>query len=81
MRTKFDLHTTHYCSTILYQRIMTNMGIKLFNKLPVEIWQLDNYKDFEREVKTFLLYNSFYTIEEFFWTLWDYSHFTLGVSI
>jgi len=42
------------------------MGIKLFNKLPVEIKQLDNYKNFEEEVKTFLLNNSFYTIEEFF---------------
>jgi len=57
-RKKFDLHT-HYCSTILYQRSMTNMGIKLFNKLPVQIEQLDNYKGFEREVKTFLLNNSF----------------------
>jgi hypothetical protein len=54
---KFDLHTTHCCSTILYQRIMTNVGIKLFNKVPVEIKQLDNYKGFEVEVKTFLLNN------------------------
>jgi len=44
---------------------MTNMGIKLFNKLPVQIKHLDNYKCFEGEVKTFLLNNSFYTIEEF----------------
>jgi len=42
------------------------MGIKLFNKLPVQIKQLDNYKRFKREVKIFLLNNSFYMIEELF---------------
>jgi hypothetical protein len=42
------------------------MGIKLFNNLPVQIKQLDNYKGFKREVKTFLLINSFSMIEEFF---------------
>jgi hypothetical protein len=42
------------------------MGIKLYNKLPVQIKLLDNYKGFKREVKTFLLNNTFYTIEEFF---------------
>jgi len=38
------------------------MGIKLFNKLPIQIKQLDGFK---REVKNFLLRNSFYTTEEF----------------
>ena len=42
-----------------------NMGIKLFNKLPIQIKQLGNYKGFKTEVKTFLLHNSFYTIDEF----------------
>jgi len=41
------------------------MGFKLFNKLPVQIKWLDNYKGFKREMKTFLLNNSFHTIEEF----------------
>ena len=45
---------------------VTNMGTKLFNKLPIQIKQLDDYKGFKREVKNFLLHNSFYTIEEFF---------------
>jgi len=63
-RKKYDLHTQHY-STVLYQKSVTNMGIKLFNKLPIQIKQLDDYKGFKREVKSFLLRNSFYTIEEF----------------
>jgi len=41
------------------------MSIKSFNKLPLQIKQLDNYKCFKREVKNFLLNNLFYTIEEF----------------
>jgi hypothetical protein len=62
---KFDLHI-HYCSTVLCQRSEINMGIKLFNKLPIQIKQLNNYKGFKKEVKSFLLHNSLYAIEEFF---------------
>jgi hypothetical protein len=40
------------------------MGIKLFNKLPIQIKQMNDYKGFKKEVKTFLACNSFYTIEE-----------------
>jgi hypothetical protein len=62
-RNKSELHT-HYCSTVLYPKSMTNMGIKLFNKLPLRIKQMDNYKSFKREVKTFLLKKSFHTTEK-----------------
>ena len=44
MRNNFDIHPC-YCSTILYQRSVTNMGIKLFKKLPLQIKQLGSYKD------------------------------------
>jgi hypothetical protein len=63
-KSSYDLHTQQ-CNTVLYQKSVVNMGIKLFNKLPVQIKQLDNYKSFKRKVKTFLVYNSVYTIEEF----------------
>jgi len=65
MRNKLDLNTRH-CSTVLYDRSATHMGIKLFNKLPIQIKQLDNYTSFKTEVKTFISINSFYMIEEFF---------------
>ena len=64
-RKRHDLHIQH-CNTVLYQRSVINMGRKLFNKLPIQIKQLDNFKSFKREVKTFLIHNSFYTIDEFF---------------
>ena len=55
-RNESDLHTC-YCSTVLYQISVTNMGIKFFNKLPIQIKQLDNYKGFKRDMKTFLLHS------------------------
>jgi hypothetical protein len=64
-RKKHDLHTQH-CNTVLYQKSVINMGIELFNKLPIQIKQLDNHKSFKREVTTLLVHNSFYTIEELF---------------
>ena len=63
-RRKFDLHTL-YCSTVFCQSSITNMGIKLFNKLSIQIKQLASYKGFKKEVKTLLVCNAFYTIEEF----------------
>jgi hypothetical protein len=60
---KFDLHT-RYCNTILYQRSVRNMGIK-FNKLPLQIKQMDNHKGFQRDVTIFLIHEAFYTTETF----------------
>ena len=50
----------------MYQNSVINMGIKLFNELPMQIKQLDKYKSFKKEFKTFLVHNTFYTIEELF---------------
>ena len=63
-RKKYDLHIRH-CNTVLYQKSVTNTGIKLYIKLPKKLKQTDNYKDFKKQVKNFLLQNVFYTIEEF----------------
>ena len=41
-RNKSDLHT-RYCSTVLYQRSVTNMGITLSNKWLIQIKQLDRF--------------------------------------
>jgi hypothetical protein len=57
-RNTFDLHTC-YCSTVLYKRSVINMGIKLFDKLLIQVQQLDNHNSFKRKVKKFLLHNSF----------------------
>jgi len=64
-RSKNDLYQ-QYCNISNYQKSVLNMGTKLFNKLPSQIKHLDNYNKFKKELKNFLLVNSFYTIAEFF---------------
>ena len=64
-RSKNDLYQ-QYCNTSNYQKSALNMGTKLFNKLPTQMKHLDNYNIFKKELKNFLLVNSFYTLAEFF---------------
>ena len=51
-RKQYDLHTRP-CSTVLYQKSVTNTGLKLYNKLPKQLKQIDDYKDFKKRVKIF----------------------------
>jgi hypothetical protein len=51
---------------LLNKILLTHMGIKLYNRLPIQIKQLDTYKSFKKEVKIFLVHNAVYTIEEFY---------------
>jgi len=41
------------------------MGTKLCNKLPGYIKEIDSYKNFKKELKSFLLLHTFYSVEEF----------------
>ena len=59
-----DIHI-QACSTGLYKRCVMNMGTKLYNKLPRYIKEIDSYKSFKKELKSFLLLHSFYSVEEF----------------
>ena len=59
-----DIHI-QACSTGLYKRRVMNMGTKLYNKLPRYIKEIDSYKSFKKELKSFLLLHSFYSVEEF----------------
>ena len=42
------------------------MGIRLYNKMPTRIKQLDSFKDFKRKLKLFLLHHHFYSLNEYF---------------
>jgi hypothetical protein len=63
-RRKFDLHT-YFCNTVLFQKSVVNMGIKLLTLLPERIKKMDDFKLFKKELKSLLFSNSFYTIDEF----------------
>jgi hypothetical protein len=41
------------------------MGTKLYNKLPGYIKEIDSYKAFKKELESFLLLRTFYSVEEF----------------
>ena len=42
------------------------MGIKLYNKIPTKIKELESFRDFKQTIKLYLLDNPFYSLNEFF---------------
>jgi len=56
----FDSHRLE-----LFNKLPIQAGKKLFNKLPENIRNIDNIKQFKITLKNFLIANSFYTITEF----------------
>jgi len=40
------------------------MGVRLYKRLPLRIKKLDKFNQLRKEVKSILLNNSFYTLEE-----------------
>jgi len=59
-----DIHIQSY-KTDIYKKSALNMGTKLYNKMPGYLKEMDNYEAFMRELKSFLLYHAFYSVEEF----------------
>jgi hypothetical protein len=43
------------------------MGIRLYNKMLTRIKQLDNFRDFKRKFKLFLLDYTFHSLNDFFY--------------
>jgi len=64
MGSKYDLHTQS-SNTSLLQKSVLHMGVRFYKCLPLKIKKLDNFNQFRKEVKSTLLNNSFYTLEEF----------------
>jgi predicted enzyme involved in methoxymalonyl-ACP biosynthesis len=63
-RNKYDLHTQPH-NTSLLQKSVLHMGVSLYKHLPLRIKNLDKYNQFRKEVKSILLYNMIYTLEEY----------------
>jgi len=40
------------------------MGTELYNKMPGYTKEMDNYKAFKKDLKSFLLYHALYSVEE-----------------
>jgi len=48
------------------RKIVVNMGLKLYDRLPVGIKNTESFKDFKNKLRTFIVVNSFYSGQEFF---------------
>ncbi len=49
----------------MFKKSVTNMGTKIYNNLLVFIKETEKYKAFKRELQKFLLFHTFYSVEEF----------------
>jgi hypothetical protein len=49
------------------------MGIKIHNSLPPELKRIENFKVFKNKLKSDLLQNCFYSLQEFLATMMDSS--------
>jgi hypothetical protein len=61
---KLDIHVKLQ-KTEIYKTSVINMGIKVYNNLPKFLKEIDDYKAFKKELKLFLLLQTFYSVEEF----------------
>jgi hypothetical protein len=41
------------------------MGIQLYNRVPINIKKLEEYKPYKRDLKYFLIDHAFYSVEEY----------------
>jgi hypothetical protein len=54
-----------YISNLVIQisiKSVINMGILLYNKVPINIKKLEEYKPYKRELKSFLIDHAFYSV-------------------
>lgn len=61
--TKLNIHTS--CRSALYKKNSYRMSIKIYNHFPRPLRELPSYK-FHKQLKSWLLENCFYTLNEFF---------------
>jgi len=63
-RTNMNLYIKT-CNINLYIKSVINMGIRLHNKVPNNIRKLEENKPYKRELKSFLIEHTFYSLEEY----------------
>ena len=62
MRRVIDLISKH---SSVEKKSVTNMGAKLYNKLPNYIKNVENLKSFKNQLKTFLLQQACYSVDKY----------------
>jgi len=59
-----DVHVKLH-KTEIYKKSVIYVGSKINSNLPGFIKEIDDYKAFKKELKLFLLLNTFHSVEEF----------------
>jgi len=66
MKHDIDLIFKHVIVELIFKKkSITNLGTKLYNKLPNYIKSLENLKRFKKELKALLLHHTFYSVDEY----------------
>jgi hypothetical protein len=60
-----DIHVKLKKKIEIYKKSAINMGTKVYNNLPNFLKETDVYKAFKKELKLFLLLQTFYSMEEY----------------
>jgi len=68
-RRKINIHVQSY-KTDIYKESAINMRTKLHNKMPGYTKEMDNYKAFKKELKSFLLYHALYSVEDYLFVIY-----------
>jgi len=56
---------TQFCTTDIFKKSVINLGTKLYNKLPNYLKNLESLKPFKKQLKVFLLQQTFYSVDEY----------------
>jgi hypothetical protein len=56
---------TQFGRTNIFKKSVNNLGTKLYNKLPNYLKNLENSKLFKKQLKAFLLQQTFYSVDEY----------------
>lgn len=63
-RQKLNLHA-QFCRTKAYKKGVLNMGIKLYNKIPNKIREVEKIRQFKKVMRSYLVQHTFYSVEEY----------------
>jgi hypothetical protein len=64
-QSKLNLHVNHRNTVLLKKKSVINMGITLYNNVPEQIKSKTNFNSFKRNLKSFLLKQSIYSVDKF----------------
>jgi hypothetical protein len=58
------VHTLSLTSAYVKNGVM-NMGIRLYNRIPNKIWEIEKMSQFKRVLRSYLVQHMFYSVEEY----------------